>query len=94
MRKTKLKSRPLTIEKPTGQQCPNCFGLGAVRGVVSEYTCPECGGSGLISVDQEYFADNEDVLASMCISLKRENAELKRALAELQSRSSMGSKID
>jgi len=94
MRKTKLKSRPLTIERPTGERCPACFGHGAVRGAVSEYTCHECGGLGLNKIDQDYFVDLQDALASALIAERRDNAELKRALAELQSRSSMGSKID
>mgnify|MGYP001773690839 CR=1 FL=1 len=92
MRKAKLKSRPLTVEMPTGERCDNCFGSGAVRGAVSSYPCGECGGSGLISVDQDYFVDNEDVLASMCIALKRENRELRESLNLGPQR--VGSKID
>lgn len=94
MRKTKLKSRPLTIARPTGERCQTCFGHGAVRGAVSEYTCHECGGLGLINIDQDCFTDLSDALASALIAERRENAELKRALAELQSRSGIGSRID
>jgi len=91
---TKLENRPLTIERPTGEQCPNCFGTGVVRGAASSYTCGECGGLGLIKVDQDYFVDLSDALASALISERRENAELKRINSELQSRSRLGSRID
>jgi DnaJ-class molecular chaperone len=92
LRKPKLKSRPLRIEKPTGERCKSCFGSGAIRGAVSEYTCGECGGLGLVSTDQDYFADLQDALASKCIAQAREIRELRESLRLGTQR--IGSKID
>lgn len=93
MRKTKLKTRPLTVERPTGERCDACFGSGAIRGAVSEYICGECGGLGLVSTDQDYFADLQDALASKCVALERENRALRESL-RLGEKSRIGSKID
>ena len=92
MRKPKLKTRPLQIEMPTGERCKACFGSGAIRGAVSEYTCGECGGLGLVAIDQDYFADLQDALASKCIAQAREIRELRESLRLGTQR--IGSKID
>ncbi len=92
MRKPKLKTRPLQIEMPTGERCKACFGSGAIRGAVSEYTCGECGGLGLVTIDQDYFSDLQDALASKCIAQAREIRELRESLRLGTQR--IGSKID
>lgn len=93
MRKPKLKSRPLNIEMPTGERCNTCFGTGVISGAVSEYICGECGGLGLVSTDQDYFADLNDALASKCVALARENRALRESLRP-SDKGSIGSKID
>lgn len=94
MRKPKLKNRPIKIEKPTGEACKACFGSGVIRGAVSEYHCGECGGLGLVSTDQDYFADLADALASALIVAKRDLAEQQRIISQLQGSRSIGSRID
>lgn len=94
MQKRKLKNRPLRIEAPKGARCDQCFGTGAIRGAVSEYTCGQCGGLGLVDVEQDYYHDLADALASALISAKRDIAELKQINARLAPAQSIGSKID
>ncbi|MBP0047668.1 hypothetical protein H9C73_02875 [Marinobacterium sp. AK62] len=94
MQKRKLKQRPLRIEAPKGKRCDACFGSGAIRGAVSEMTCGSCGGLGLVEVEQDYFCDLEDALASALIIARRDIAELKQINARLAPAQSIGSKID
>ncbi|WP_010323642.1 hypothetical protein [Marinobacterium stanieri] len=94
MQKRKLKDRPIQIEAPKGARCDHCFGSGVIRGAVSEYTCGHCGGLGLIEVEQDYFTDCADALASALIIARRDLAEMKRLYAKVAPASRVGSKID
>lgn len=94
MQKRKLKNRPLQIEAPKGTRCDHCFGTGVIHGATSEYICGHCGGLGLSEVEQDYFADLSDGLASALIIARRDLAEMRRLYAKVAPESRVGSKID
>lgn len=94
MQKRKLKNRPLHIEAPKGTRCDHCFGSGVIRGAASEYICGHCGGLCLIEVEQDYFEDLSDALASALVIARRDLAEMRRLYAKVAPESRVGSKID
>lgn len=94
MRKRKLNNRPLVIEAPKGTRCDHCFGSGVIRGAASEYICGHCGGLGLSEVEQDYFADLADGLASALVIARRDLAEMRQLYAKAAPEQRIGSKID
>lgn len=91
MRKPKLKSPSLKIEKPKGVACKPCHGSGAIRGAMYQMVCGECGGLGI--EHGEPFDNLEDALARALIATRRELSEAKRINREL-SNQRIGSRFD
>lgn len=94
MPKRKHETRSLVIEAPIGDVCPECKGSGWYRGAVSQLYCPECDGLGLVNLKQKYYLDMEDAKTSALIVARRENAELRRALAQHAKDQHIGSPFD